>query len=941
VYSLVIKGLVLQWKLMKRGLENVILADEFLQHVSKKTLDVSHLYFTAIFTVLVSPFSVWCEPTLPLTKIQRKRSFAKLFLPLSNLFLITMLSMCIFACATMDNFKVNQTPPLSFCFPIDNATDRVVFFTVINSNRTSETTQMLTFCNTDDCHPAIRACQNGEQPTDLFATTICPFLIGLLILSFALSLILSYLSNFDNLLNLSQCKIIHPVFLQKYLKSNDTDEKRITQMINNSSPDILNFSDPLTGNTCLHAAYIGMTYSNFKIEKINILKQLVLYGGKVKSENKKGDTLQSLLEEIKRVLDAKSKRKCNIRDNRERIVSGGLLDLLSEPDNKQNRSRLMDFALRNNNLTLMKLFFWLGGNLESRNEKNLTPLLSKLAEINDEKTTQKIKQLTKMCVLILNLVGSEQTKTDKEKDIVLDFIKKHVQNTPNLKLIPEKLHSLFIYEGMQFINGDTELEPFLKYLINIGCKINYPNMYNSENPELTLLHMSCDSGNFTATQFLVTEDAKIDQRDSLGWTPLHYAVRKGNFNIVKFLTKEKADVNITNLEGKTALHLAFQNWKLEIASHLIGKVSDINVADHDGMTLLHYASKHQQDKIVKLLIEKKASFDKKDGKGKTPLHLVSENRSNYEPRNGGRCCKLLLIAAGRPDDKLKIVNFCDNYERTALHDAVDTMSPDATIVKLLIENGANVNKVDAFGKTPLNYITASDTMTPVKIEINKLLEEADAKTNPPSKNSRLTFSLSIIRPHRRLYLAEAEEISHIENRNYVRTEKYKRRKVIKIVSVCWLFIRKKLGKHPPGKYSASVRLYVDQETYFTKEGPFMKMIVNKIPPQASGNQAAGIPLLTVSFPYNTWSDLANGQYEGEQKIDADTTSDNWYWVYLDQFETDCFEELEFVLEDKSACWKGSMKLDCIDLYLDSLKPGKLLDSGFNCIDILKKHIHYR
>jgi ankyrin repeat protein len=909
--------------MQQQGSENVIFADGFLKNVSKETLDVTHVYFTAIFTVLFSPFTVWCEPTLPLTKIEGKRSLAKLFLPLSNLFLTTMLSFCICICATIDNFQVDQMPPLSFCFPIENSTSSSAFFKVINSNWTSETRNMLTFCNTVDCHRAIRVCQHGEQPTTLFANTICPLLIGLLILSFVLSLVLSYLSNYENLLDFSQCRLVHPILLQKYLQSNGTDEKKIEQMIHSSSPDVLNFSDPLTGNTCLHAAFQGMIISNYNQDKIKILKQLVQDGANMRSENNKGDTLHSLLERIKSVLDKKSTGKCNIRDNRNKIDEHGLLGLLSEPTNRQNSSRLMEFALSNNNLSLMKLFFWLGGNLNARNEKNLTPLLSKLAEINDGETIQEIKQLTKMCVLILNLVGADQAKTDEEKQNVLNFIVEQV-HISNYKFRPEKLHSLLIYVGIKFINGETQFKPFLEDLICMGCKIDNPNIYNTENPEFTLLHMSCDSGNFTATQFLVTNNAKIDQKDSLGWTPLHYAVRKGDFNVAEYLTENDADVNIKNLEGKTALHLAFQNWKLEIATHLTEKVSDIDVADHDGMTLLHYASKHQQDEIVKLLIEKKASIDKRDGKGKTPLHLVSKNRSNYEPRNGLKCCELLLDAA-KTNNNLEFVNICDNSQRTALHDALDTMSPDATNVKTLIDNGANVNKEDAFGKTPYNYITESGIPRAAKFEVSNLLKTAVAMSIPPSWHRRWPFSSSVKeeteRYHQRFYLAEAEEISQIENRDNIRKVKYKGRKVIEIVETTWLFVGKNLGKHPPGKYSARIRLYVDQQTYYGPTDNGLIMSVNKLPPKESGNQRTGIPLMTESFPYTTWTDLAKGQYQGKHTIVADSTSPNWYFVYLDQFETDFNEELEFVLDDTNDNYKGSFKLDCIDLLLDSFKPG--------------------
>jgi hypothetical protein len=306
---------------------------------------------------------------------------------------------------------------------------------------------------------------------------------------------------------------------------------------------------------------------------------------------------------------------------------------------------------------------------------------------------------------------------------------------------------------------------------------------------------------------------------------------------------------------------------------------------------------------------------------------VSENRSNYEPRNGKRCSDLLI------ENNLKIVNLCDNSKRTALHDAVDTMSPDLTIVKTLIDSQADVNKTDAFGKNPLNYVTEREMSAYVRNQITNILRNSGASCCVhPSWYNRLTSWLSVEeeleRPHHRFYLAEYAEdkdISHIENQAHIRKVKHKRRKVIKIVGISWLFVRKKLGKHPPGKYSARIRVYVDQQTYYGPTDKGLIMSVNKIPPKESGNETSGIPLLTESFPYSTWSDLANGRYEGKQTIVVDRRSRNWYFVYLDQFETDCEEELEFVLHDTNNCYKGLFKLDYIDLLLDSLKPGKLFD----------------
>jgi hypothetical protein len=59
----------------------------------------------------------------------------------------------------------------------------------------------------------------------------------------------------------------------------------------------------------------------------------------------------------------------------------------------------------------------------------------------------------------------------------------------------------------------------------------------------SLLHWAAFYGHLDIVQFLIQQDAEVNQADNGGWTPLHYAVVEGHDKVVSYLRSRGADLN--------------------------------------------------------------------------------------------------------------------------------------------------------------------------------------------------------------------------------------------------------------------------------------------------------------------------------------------------------------------------------------------------------------
>jgi len=318
----------------------------------------------------------------------------------------------------------------------------------------------------------------------------------------------------------------------------------------------------------------------------------------------------------------------------------------------------------------------------------------------------------------------------------------------------------------------------LSELIKNGADVNAESL-----DQFTPLVRAVMKGHLQCAEILIDHNSNLEQKVESSQTLLHLVAKHGKVDTSSFLTtliNHRIDVNAEDVNANTPLHLAkssdtvqilianganvkAKNNKNETAMHvftkkhhnnanksiesLINAGADVNVIDEKGITPLFYASDpkskailikngskaivqtkknrlhelmlyHGRDiTLTKTYIEEGDDVNCKDDKGNTPLYYA-KNIYNV----------MLLIKKGAN------VNEKNNKGRVALHQAVNLwqwkkrklMQPTQlanleSIIKFLIENGADVNLTDCDGETPLQSVDKD-----LQSELKKIMIEAGA-----------------------------------------------------------------------------------------------------------------------------------------------------------------------------------------------------------------------
>jgi len=219
------------------------------------------------------------------------------------------------------------------------------------------------------------------------------------------------------------------------------------------------------------------------------------------------------------------------------------------------------------------------------------------------------------------------------------------------------------------------------------------------------------------------------------------AADKGNLDEMRVLLDSHPENDFLSakdfVEGDTALHLASRNGHLEVVEFLLSKGVDINLQNNFSCTPLSLAVSHGHLEIVKFLIRHGSDVNERDNLGTSPLLSAvmvlpfldekgQDVSGNYSVRKLGddRYRKeiiKLLIEEGAD------VNAANEEGETPLWTA--SLHGDKEIVELLIKIGADVNTYDnKYRITPLHMVAELG-----QIEIVELLLENGAYINPISR----------------------------------------------------------------------------------------------------------------------------------------------------------------------------------------------------------------
>lgn len=240
------------------------------------------------------------------------------------------------------------------------------------------------------------------------------------------------------------------------------------------------------------------------------------------------------------------------------------------------------------------------------------------------------------------------------------------------------------------------------------------------------------AGDVDGVRRLLAQGADPNAVDRI--TPLMAAAtmfeKKQRLDIMRQLLAAGARVNDRADSGETALTFAVRFRDADAIHMLLDNGADPNIVNQNGISPLleamrFGASKTQQLEMMQLLLTRGADPNVRGAGVGTPLSLAVRQYSLA-------MVKLLLDHRADP-------NLTDDIDATPLMRAVSrqNLGPDTvTIVRILVDAGADVNAHDPSGNTPSSI--AASTGNTAMLPLLERLGAKDAHVDPTNRPSSLT-----------------------------------------------------------------------------------------------------------------------------------------------------------------------------------------------------------
>ncbi|XP_077297006.1 uncharacterized protein LOC143918811 [Arctopsyche grandis] len=396
--------------------------------------------------------------------------------------------------------------------------------------------------------------------------------------------------------------------------------------------------------------------------KFNAMNLLLKRGADPKITNDKGNSIlhyiakYDAVEELKRLLEK------------------------GEDPNVSNvyKSRPLHWAADEGSLNVMQLLLDKEGDVDVCDESGDTPLF-RAAKCG---RFEAIKRL-------LNNGANSKFVSKSGRNLLLaaayrcdvDTIKFIIQLGFDLTAVDE------IGNSMLHIAVRGENEPIIKFLVAAGID---PNITNKVG--WTALHDIADNQKHISKEIiklLIHLGASPNPVDQINRTPLHLASNINNYKAVTVLIEECAEINVRDKFGQSALHLAAAKFHLQIITFLLQNGAEVNMVDGKSRPPLYHLSRRGKMDAVKLLLQNGADSRKLDGAGHSLLHLAILHL-RY------RAVDYIIRGVDNIDVNAQTID-----GKTPLHLAAKCGR--ATIVCLLIHQGADTSATDKYGNSPLDY----------------------------------------------------------------------------------------------------------------------------------------------------------------------------------------------------------------------------------------------
>ncbi|KAL6797092.1 ankyrin repeat-containing domain protein [Trichoderma sp. SZMC 28012] len=311
------------------------------------------------------------------------------------------------------------------------------------------------------------------------------------------------------------------------------------------------------------------------------------------------------------------------------------------------------------------------------------------------------------------------------------------------------------------INGHEEV---VQLLLENGAKVQFKDKQGR-----TPLSLAAENGHEGAVKLLLAKNVDVNSRNEYSWTPLWIAANKGHEGVVKLLLAQKEiEVNCCDIDGHPALSKAASGGH-EAVVKLLLEVDSINpdYKDNCGWTPLMRAAQNGHEVVVKMLLMRNEVNINAKEEGGGLLDLERGGATNYSLWNdhsswsyrsrGNYHSSGSYYSLGAYHSQGKISHYLENNVshnstrcipkiyvqgsgRTPLSWAAK--NGHETVVKLLIDKGAEIESQDNGEQTPLSLAAENGHETVVG-----LLLEKGAKAESRDKRDRTPLSLATKNGH--------------------------------------------------------------------------------------------------------------------------------------------------------------------------------------------------
>ena len=285
---------------------------------------------------------------------------------------------------------------------------------------------------------------------------------------------------------------------------------------------------------------------------------------------------------------------------------------------------------------------------------------------------------------LMNLIIAGKLSA-KKKQAAADFFARIMLNKPARR---------YPYYGSSPLNlalGIKTKPVWIRTMINMGIDCN---VLMRDSKRTSLMQTAFRNPQPEWADMLVKHGVNINQRDKYKWTALEYAVRKDHYEFAQRLIKLGAKMNTTDNTGNSLLLRAFLWKRYKMVDLLVSSGANINIINRGSLNLLQEA------------VAKKFSID--------VIRNILKYKFNPKYRS--------------------------KYGGTALNYAAQ-FHPDPKVLKLLLENGYEVDNGDKDDDTSLCAVAA---WTRKPVEKIKILLKAGADINHRNRSGRTPLIMAVI-----------------------------------------------------------------------------------------------------------------------------------------------------------------------------------------------------